>query len=159
MNGHMTVLHLWTLLILLKGLKHSRCQGKPHRWLVAQVVNTDNREGTEDWGRARDKETERKRQRAGSLWQCVEQLQRGMRPLSPHSPHKICTICSSGCAIQFWQRPLCIIFWGKMVVIIIKCSHPGWVCRAPLSPPACWEQLDEGERGGGGMRGPWMYGH
>lgn len=50
---------------------------------------------------------------AGSLWRSVVQLQRGMRPLSPHSPHKICTICSSGCAIQFWQRPLRIIFWGE----------------------------------------------
>lgn len=131
MNGYITMLHLSALLFLFRRLKHSRCQGKPSRWLVAQVGNPEKRDCTEEWGR--EIKSRKDAERAGSLWQSVEQRQRGMRPLSPHSPHKICTICSSGCANQFWQRPLCIIFWGKMMVIIIKCSHPGSVCRASLS--------------------------
>lgn len=149
------MLHLWPYWILFKGLKHSRCWGQPFRWLVAQVGNAEKREGAEDWGREKDEETERGKdpERAGSLWLSAEQLQKGMRPFSPHSPDKICTICSSDCAVQFWQTPLCIILWGKMMVIIIKCSHPKWVCRGPRSllQPA---ESTQTRRGVEGLRGP-----
>ncbi len=70
---HNHLFHLWTLLILLKGLKPSRCQGNPYRWLVAQVGNTDKREGTEDWGRERqirklrEEKIQREREASGSL--------------------------------------------------------------------------------------------
>lgn len=108
------MLHWWTLPVLLIQLKPSRCQVWPYRWCVAKLWNTKKRKATEDWGGKWKKwGTEKTKEGAGSLWRSVVQLQRGMRPLSPHSPHKICTICSSGCAIQFWQRPLCIIFWGE----------------------------------------------
>lgn len=119
--------------------------GRVEEWEVAEKADEDRERKSE--------EEQRGTEREGSRRSSVEQFQRGVRPLSPHSPQKMCTICSRGCAIQFWQR--------TPVYYLLRENdgdyHKVFPSRMSVqsSARACWEHLDVGRggRGGGGGRG------